>query len=317
MRRLLYLGSYWLRVHAARLRPISVLPSIRRCRSLGLMPVRWTAGSRWIPASDWRRSALVSRCGESTGYRWRSGLCSGSGLSSWTHLRQSRCIARYAGCSEDRDCLDGQYCEPQYYACMSRCGGERVCPEGTSCVASFNTCMPYCERPQDCPIGTTCVNEIEGGFCVPSGSRACGWGGTCPPGTVCDQDEGRCLEDQGACVERADCGEGGRCVGGRCLHEPSACGPAQSCPDHQMCRDDLCVSGGDALRSCDRDADCPDREVCHILIAACVPDPDNYPCEGIISVRAVLNALKMAVALPEPESAPKFDPASPVRFVMR
>tara|TARA_B000000557_G_scaffold263832_1_gene267586 strand:+ start:249 stop:455 length:207 start_codon:yes stop_codon:yes gene_type:complete len=45
--------------------------------------------------------------------------------------------------------------------------------------------------------------------------------------------------------------------------------------------------------------------------------PTTIPVRGTISVHAVLNALKMAVGLPEPESAPKFDPASPVRFVMR
>ncbi|MBM65992.1 MAG: hypothetical protein CMH55_07155 [Myxococcales bacterium] len=163
---------------------------------------------------------------------------------------------------------------------MSRCGGDRICPEGTSCAESFNTCMPYCDDPQDCPPGSTCVNEIEGGFCVPSGARACGWEDACPPGTVCDPSENRCLEDRGACVERADCGDGGRCVEGRCLHEPSPCGPADSCPENQMCQDDLCIPGGDAMRSCRRDEDCPDREVCHILVAACVPHPDNYPCEG-------------------------------------
>ncbi len=169
------------------------------------------------------------------------------------------CLFGFGACASDTSGLDGG----------AACTSQAECPEGQFCDVSLLQCRPGavkdCQRDEDCGTDEVCTTEFaceakacgahdecsEAYLCIDGAcaeSPACRPTGTCPAGSVCDGDLGRCVPTP-TCANDEDCEPDELCVEEVCT-TPGSCTSSTDCPSGLVCQ------GGTCGRGCQADADC-------------------------------------------------------------
>ncbi len=146
-------------------------------------------------------------------------------------------------CQEDRDCLEGERCDPLNLVCVQDfgCDTDEDCAEGEVCSPANNRCERSCTpETQDavCGFGLVC-DEL--GRCVDcfsdehcavglrcnpetrhcEGKNSCVTDRDCPWGQVCNLQTFQCTVTPPGCLSHADCPGGTICnlSSGECISE--------------------------------------------------------------------------------------------------
>lgn len=127
--------------------------------------------------------------------------------------------------------------------------GGAACTDSTQCPLGYNcnTSLGVCEPPPAVPPETGCKDDTD-----------------CQPPTICDRDNGRCLEGTGnLCdpIEGTGCPPGEICIGNQCALLPTSCKDNSECPPTWVCESGECVPGGSA-GECKKPDDCPVDQTC-------------------------------------------------------
>lgn len=159
-----------------------------------------------------------------------------------------------AGCSDQRDCLAPQICDPVRATC-DVCSRANPCPSGESCLAGSCRPMTGCRTTSDCVGGAN-----DGQICINGNCSQCATDADCnvPPYNtehrLCER--GICSPPAidagpGGCHSRYECPSGQVCLNQQCTTPPSGCQTNAECPIGNICnRAGLCVPGCADVRDC-------------------------------------------------------------------
>ena len=217
-----------------------------------------------------------------------------------------RCVAEPPGCTDDRDCGDGRWCDTSARTCRpirafcEPCERAQDCGPGNACVrpagggASFcgEACRTAadCSRPRTRCLAGQCVPQVDCADvapCTPDSEASCRADADCPAGQSCDaagvcraNDSGcaagqRCdyatRECYASCGGPGDCAANERCAGDRCVPLPP-CRSDADCPEPRVCRIDPLTQDGTCIVGCGEDDGCP-------LGSRCVARNGRTVCE--------------------------------------
>jgi MYXO-CTERM domain-containing protein len=185
-----------------------------------------------------------------------------------------------AGCAEDADCSNGQFCNTETAACVNKLDNGQPIPEITGHTPALNGACSAAVGTAVCKSGVCderddrCGYANDGGACdSASASRVC-------RSTVCGSD-GQCgfPDGEGECDEQNAsrvCREG-MCTDGTCGEEPEpepGCRADTDCNGNQYCQLDSgeCKKRKADGKPCDADNHCqsdschPDHKTCNTCI---------------------------------------------------
>ncbi len=211
--------------------------------------------------------------------------------------RAGRCVPA-DGCLNNRECGDGQVCDPDTNRCtVPQCPDRDACGLGEvqnhRCVivdqpncclrddqcapgefCGGNTCsdVPCDDDPDDCFTHVVrnhaCQADPIAGCCLQNADCAA-------PTSLCNMETNRCSE----CLVHADCGDDQACTNGVCVDVPcadsNACDTASINPDTRVCDHRRSAAPG----CCLADAECGDG-FCPIVGDACVECRNSADCAG-------------------------------------
>lgn len=179
-----------------------------------------------------RACAVFARCGSATRRAFVVGLLA------WVALLVVACPS--SGGSGGRACVDDSVCESGQVcgsggSCQSvPCATRRDCPGSSTCLAS-SLCGPVeCANTADC--GADSGRICRDGVCLAESSLpACGDGGTCQSGKVCNTTANRC-EDCSTTAAALRCPNGFACRSGSCEATTLTCTNDAAClPSGRLC----------------------------------------------------------------------------------
>jgi len=193
------------------------------------------------------------------------------------------CVTEIAGCTNDTQCGDTEWCDPSIRACRPLKGFCETCEGNNECGGADDDCIldetlnqrfcgHACASNTDCARGAICKDI--------NGKKSC-WPDKTPAGdpATCENYKGCVPDSLRTCAASADCGDASqRCdpAQGKCVAVQQVCPFGTTCdPRQKVCVADCAADAdcGDPLlrcvnrvcepvNECTTDTECPDNKVC-------------------------------------------------------
>ena len=182
-------------------------------------------------------------------------------------------------CVDDSACETGQVCGQNGTCENVACQARRECPGSSTCLPNGFCGLPQCTANEDCGDGGRICRD---GVCItPDALPACGDGGTCESGKVCNRTSNRCEDCSGSGPLR--CALGQTCRNGSC--ETTSCTSDAQC----LSAGKLCDLGTRQCVGCSATRQCPNTHFCEASQCKARPRCTNGMCTAPLTCDTATN----------------------------